>query len=81
MRQLAVVAVLLLAVVVGAPAAHAGAWCAWYDAYTYNCGFNTFQQCLDTISGQGGYCARNVQAAWPTPAPPPGRKHRRHRND
>jgi hypothetical protein len=22
--------------------ASAGAWCAWYDAYTYNCGFTPF---------------------------------------
>jgi hypothetical protein len=34
--------------------ARAGAWCAWYDPYTYNCGFNTFQQCQATISGVGG---------------------------
>jgi hypothetical protein len=81
MRHLAVVAVLLVAVVAGAPAVHVGVWCAWYDAYTYNCGFNTFQQCLDTISGQGGYCARNVHAAWPAPAPAPVRKPRRRRND
>jgi Protein of unknown function (DUF3551) len=40
--------------------AHAGAWCAWYDPYTYNCGFNTFQQCQATISGAGGYCAPNA---------------------
>jgi hypothetical protein len=40
--------------------ARAGAWCAWYDPYTYNCGFNTFEQCQATVSGAGGYCARNV---------------------
>jgi hypothetical protein len=44
----------------GAGEARAGAWCAWYDPYTYNCGFNTFQQCQATISGAGGYCAPNV---------------------
>jgi len=48
--------------------AHAGAWCAWYDPYTYNCGFRTFEQCQATISGAGGYCARNVNEA-PAPAP------------
>jgi hypothetical protein len=35
-------------------AARAGAWCAWYDLSTYNCGFRTYQQCLMTISGVGG---------------------------
>lgn len=44
----------------GAREAHAGAWCAWYDPYTYNCGFSTFEQCQATISGAGGYCAPNV---------------------
>ncbi len=46
--------------VTGAGVARAGAWCAWYDPYTYNCGFATFAQCQATVSGAGGYCARNV---------------------
>jgi hypothetical protein len=45
--------------------ARAGAWCAWYDPYTYNCGFNTFQQCQATVLGAGGYCARNVNESPP----------------
>ena len=44
----------------GAREGRAGAWCAWYDPYTYNCGFNTFEQCQATVLGAGGYCARNV---------------------
>jgi len=47
-------------VLMGAGEARAGAWCAWYDPYTYNCGFNTFEQCQATISGAGGYCAPNA---------------------
>ena len=35
------------------------AWCAYYDAWTYNCGFVTLQQCLATISGVGGICKPN----------------------
>ncbi|MBI4274117.1 MAG: DUF3551 domain-containing protein [Rhizobiales bacterium] len=34
-------------------------WCAYHDWSTYNCGFVSFQQCLATISGIGGWCARN----------------------
>ena len=39
-------------------------WCARYDAYAYNCGFTTWQQCQATISGAGGWCYQN-----PMPAP------------
>jgi hypothetical protein len=34
-------------------------WCARYGWTTYNCGFDTYNQCLATISGVGGYCERN----------------------
>jgi hypothetical protein len=36
----------------------AGAWCASYDPST-NCGFRTYQQCLMTIGGIGGFCRPN----------------------
>lgn len=36
-----------------------GAWCVFYDPYTYNCGFATLQQCLATTSGVGGACQPN----------------------
>jgi hypothetical protein len=26
-----------------------------------NCGFTTFQQCLDNVPGIGGFCDRNTQ--------------------
>jgi Protein of unknown function (DUF3551) len=45
-------------------------WCAQYGAFPSaptNCGFVTFQQCLDTISGIGGFCVRNNMYQ-----PPPG---------
>jgi Protein of unknown function (DUF3551) len=46
-------------------------WCAYYsdggDGGGTNCGFTTFQQCLDTVSGIGGFCDRNTQYQ-----PPPG---------
>lgn len=34
----------------------AAQWCAFYDEYTYTCGFKNLRQCLDTISGIGGEC-------------------------
>jgi hypothetical protein len=37
-------------------------WCAYYGFMGEdgtNCGFDTFQQCLDTISGIGGTCREN----------------------
>ena len=54
-------------------------WCARYDAYAYNCGFVTFQQCQATISGAGG-----ITFCWQMPPPfvqagaSHKRKHRRH---
>lgn len=38
-------------------------WCAQYGAAGDGgrvCGFSTFQQCLETISGIGGFCDRNL---------------------
>jgi hypothetical protein len=38
-------------------------WCAIYGGGSAgggrNCGFNTFAQCMATISGIGGYCTRS----------------------
>ena len=37
-------------------------WCAFYGGIgstTYNCGFDSYQQCLATISGVGGRCQQN----------------------
>jgi len=38
-------------------------WCAQYGgpAGGTNCGFTTFQQCLETLNGIGGFCERNTQ--------------------
>jgi uncharacterized protein DUF3551 len=51
-------------------------WCAYYGGRfggASNCGFSTFQQCLATISGIGGYCQPNT-----TYVPPPGRHRHYH---
>jgi hypothetical protein len=49
-------------------------WCAKYQPPldATNCGFNTYQQCLATISGIGGFCYQN-----PAYPPPRGRAPRR----
>jgi Protein of unknown function (DUF3551) len=53
-------------------------WCAHYGGGGFgggaqNCGFTTFQQCQEDISGMGGFCERNTQFV-----PPPG-PHGRYR--
>ena len=47
-------------------------WCAYYSGKFggTNCGFTTFQQCLDTVSGIGGFCERN-NLYQPPPGPHP----------
>jgi hypothetical protein len=75
MKMAALLAAALL-LVGGGRSAEAAAWCAWYDAYTHDCGYYTFEQCLATIHGVGGYCARNVYD-YGRPAEP--RRHKRPR--
>ena len=44
-------------------------WCAYYSGRSggTNCGFMTFQQCMDTARGLGSNCQPNTQYQ-----PPPG---------
>lgn len=58
--------------------AAAARWCAWYDWSTYNCGFDTFQQCLATIQGIGGECRPDVRG---DERPPRSRERRDRRWD
>jgi hypothetical protein len=49
-------------------------WCAYYSGGRgggTNCGFTTFDQCMATVSGIGGYCTLNTQYV-----PPPGPRRR-----
>lgn len=51
-------------------------WCAHYGNGTggaMNCGFSTFEQCLETVHGIGGFCERND---WYQPPAGP-RRHQR----
>jgi hypothetical protein len=62
---------------------HAGAqnypWCAHYSGGSMggamNCGFITFQQCLDTVSGIGGFCEKNDWYKPPVAAPSRHKSH------
>ena len=69
---------LLMLGIVAASAAFGGTasaqnypWCAVYGGAdtggSSNCGFVTFEQCMATLSGMGGFCNRNTQFV-----PPPG---------
>ena len=59
-------------------------WCAIYGGGSAgggrNCGFNTFEQCMATISGIGGTCQQNTTYRGPGSVasdsiyPPPPRK-------
>jgi hypothetical protein len=65
MRILLVLLGLLAGAALGTPAqAQNYPWCAYYggrDGGGTNCGFTTFEQCLATVSGIGGFCQRNTQ--------------------
>jgi len=78
MRTLAGLAVVIAALSFGAGDANAQGkywpWCARYDSWTIVCGFATYQQCMATVSGVGGYCQRNVM-------PPPAASPRKQRRD
>jgi hypothetical protein len=45
-------------------------WCAYYSGRSggTNCGFTTFQQCMDTARGLGSNCQPNTQYQ-PSPGP------------
>jgi Protein of unknown function (DUF3551) len=62
----------------GAPAhAQNYPWCAQYSdgplGGATNCGFVSFQQCLATVTGIGGFCVRNT--LYQPSAPPHARRH------
>jgi Protein of unknown function (DUF3551) len=43
-------------------------WCSYYSGRGggTNCGFITFQQCLDNVRGIGGFCDRNTPGPHPS---------------
>ena len=76
MRRLAALGVCLCVPLIGSVKAEAAAWCAYYDAYTYNCGFRTLEQCRATISGESrAWCSPNPRGGYEEPRQP-GRRPR-----
>lgn len=81
MRSGIIVLATIAAAMTATSAAHADPykWCAVYSGRDYgatNCGFITYKQCLDTISGIGGYCTPNPFYTGPE-AQPRKRKRRK----
>src|SRR5215217_3982109 len=69
---------------------HASGVCRWLAEYSgggdggggaRNCGFWTYEQCMATVSGIGGYCEVNAMYRGPSPGmiPPPLPRPRRDR--
>jgi hypothetical protein len=56
--------------------ANAAPWCAFYDASTYNCGFYSYEQCMATVRGTGGWCRQNFFEGNTGDRKPSGRRPR-----
>jgi len=83
MRTILLVAVTVAALSLSTGGARAdGTWCAYYVLHT-NCGFYSFQQCIATLSGNGGFCQPNAGSAYGSAASAhgyaaqPPKRHRR----
>jgi hypothetical protein len=57
-------------------------WCAQYAGGAHgggrNCGFVTFEQCMATVSGIGGFCEHNLFYTGPVEHPRRHVRKRRH---
>jgi hypothetical protein len=58
-------------------------WCAQYNGEDgdggRNCGFVSFEQCMQTVRGMGGFCAPNL--FYPSATERPVKPKRKPRND
>jgi hypothetical protein len=68
MRSFAIIALTSAALSLSSLGAQAAPWCAQYSGGgmggATNCGFYSFQQCLQTVHGIGGFCSRNPFEAY-----------------
>ncbi len=74
---------LLFTAVALAPRAQAQSnypWCAYYGSgfSGTNCGFTSFEQCLENVRGIGGFCQKNDWYRPSAAAQPSGARKRRH---
>lgn len=55
-------------------------WCAYYGSgfSGNNCGFTSFEQCLENVRGIGGFCQKNDWYQPPAAARQSGARKRRH---
>ena len=61
MRTIAVISIMFATLSLSIVEASAEApWCARYPRGVSNCGFHSFQQCMATVSGIGGFCEPNA---------------------
>ncbi len=51
-------------------------WCSQYDqpSFAHACAFSSYEQCMDTVRGIGGYCYTNP---YPPPPAQPAKSTRR----
>jgi hypothetical protein len=61
MRAFPITAITLVVVFLSSAAQADGTWCAQLGTRggATNCGFYSFEQCMATASGNGGFCQRN----------------------
>jgi len=80
---LAALAALAMAALVQPAAAIEYPWCAQYSGEDgdggRNCGFVSYEQCMETVRGMGGFCAPNL--FYPSAAERPAKPKRKPRND
>jgi Protein of unknown function (DUF3551) len=80
---LAIVAIAAMAALARPAAAIEYPWCAQYGGTDgdggRNCGFVSYEQCMETVRGMGGFCERNLFSTGPTERP--AKPTRKRRND
>jgi hypothetical protein len=59
---------------------HNGQWCAYFTGGPTNCGFATFEECLQAIKGKTALCNQQYAPAAASPPTPVHRRRRSHRN-
>jgi Protein of unknown function (DUF3551) len=73
--------IIFIAIVVAAPTAVQAQnypWCSsFHDGAGTNCGFSSYEQCMATARGTGGYCAPNNSYTAPGPAMTSGHAQRK----